>query len=327
MKSILKKLLEYGLLSREEAKDILIHITNGQYNASEISSFLTVYMMRSITVEELEGFRDALLEICIPLDLKEYDLMDLCGTGGDGKDTFNISTVSAIVVAASGQMVAKHGNVGVSSSVGSSNILEYFGYTFTNDISILKEQLENTGICFLHAPLFHPAMKNVAPIRKELGLKTFFNMIGPLVNPALPTKQMIGVFHLELARIYGYLFQKTKKKFAIVHSIDGYDEISLTEKCKIISNTGEYIISPSELGFEKIHPQSILAGKDIKSSADIFVKILEGTATKEQTNVVLANAGLALSLSHTSKSIRECIYIAKETIESQKAFHLFKKIV
>ena len=327
MKTILKKLLEYESLSRKEAKEILIHMTNGQYNSSEISSFLTIYMMRSITVEELEGFRDALLEVCISLDVREYDLIDICGTGGDGKDTFNISTISAIVAAASGQMVAKHGNVGVSSSVGSSNILEYLGYTFTNDTSLLKEQLEKTGICFLHAPLFHPALKHVAPIRKELGLKTFFNMIGPLVNPAFPKKQMIGVFSLELARTYGYMFQKTETKFAIVHSLDGYDEISLTEKCKIISNTGESIMSPSDLGFETINPQNIIAGKDIKNSAEIFVNILNGTATKEQTNVVLANAGLALSLSTPSKNILDCIQIARETIQSQKAFRLLKTIL
>ncbi|MDI9355623.1 MAG: anthranilate phosphoribosyltransferase [Chitinophagaceae bacterium] len=327
MKTILKKLLEYESLSRKEAKEILIHMTNGQYNSSEISSFLTIYMMRSITVEELEGFRDALLEVCISLDVREYDLIDICGTGGDGKDTFNISTISAIVAAASGQMVAKHGNVGVSSSVGSSNILEYLGYTFTNDTSLLKEQLEKTGICFLHAPLFHPALKHVAPIRKELGLKTFFNMIGPLVNPAFPKKQMIGVFSLELARTYGYMFQKTETKFAIVHSLDGYDEISLTEKCKIISNTGESIMSPSDLGFETINPQNIIAGKNIKNSAEIFVNILNGTATKEQTNVVLANAGLALSLSTPSKNILDSIQIARETIQSQKAFRLLKKIL
>ncbi|MCS6824894.1 MAG: anthranilate phosphoribosyltransferase, partial [Cytophagaceae bacterium] len=210
MKQVLSYLHEHKSLSYEQAKEVLIRIGKGEVNSAHISAFISVYLMRSITLDELCGFRDALLELCVPADLKEFDPMDVCGTGGDGKDTFNISTCASFVVAASGIAVAKHGNHGVSSSVGSSTIMEYFGYKFTNDIDVLKKQLEHCNICFMHAPLFHPAMKHVAPIRKELGLKTFFNMLGPLVNPATPQTQMSGVFSLELLRLYGYLFQQSQ---------------------------------------------------------------------------------------------------------------------
>lgn len=233
MKQILSYLLEHKTLSKEEAKSTLLRIGRGEINPGQIAAFMTVYMMRSITVQELEGFRDSMLELCLPIDMKEFDPIDLCGTGGDGKDTFNVSTCASFVVAGAGVKVSKHGNYGVSSSVGSSTIMEHFGYKFTNDKDILRKQMEECGICFMHAPLFHPAMKNVGPIRKELGLKTFFNMLGPMINPAFPKKQMVGVFSLELARLYGYLYQQSKKDFMIVHSLDGYDEISLTCAFKI----------------------------------------------------------------------------------------------
>ena len=236
MKEILNRLIKYKTLNEVESKDILIKISNGELNNSQISSFLTVYMMRNITLQELKGFKDALIELCIKVDLKEFDTIDLCGTGGDGKDTFNISTLASFVTAGSGCKVAKHGNYGVSSGCGSSNVLESLGIKFTNDYDILKKAIDKSGICFLHAPLFHPAMKNVAPIRKELGMKTFFNMLGPLVNPSMPKKQIVGVFNLELARIYNYLLQKTDKKYSIIYSLDGYDEISLTNDTKIYSN-------------------------------------------------------------------------------------------
>ena len=207
MKNILNRLINHEVLAKQEAKDILVNISNGSYNTSQIAAFLTVYMMRSITVEELEGFRDALLELCLAVDLSEYNPIDLCGTGGDGKDTFNISTLSSFIAAGAGVKVTKHGNYGVSSACGSSNVMEHLGIKFSNDKDFLKRSIEETGICVLHAPLFHPAMKNVAPIRRELGVKTFFNMLGPMVNPAFPTNQMVGVFNLELARMYGYLYQ------------------------------------------------------------------------------------------------------------------------
>ncbi len=247
MKHILNRLINQESISAEEAKDVLVNISAGTYNQSQIASFLTVYMMRSITIEELQGFRDALLELCIPVDLSDFNCIDLCGTGGDGKNTFNISTLSSFVTAGAGVKVAKHGNYGVSSASGSSNVMEALGVKFTNDIDTMKHCIDSAGICVMHAPLFHPAMKNVAPIRRELGVKTFFNMLGPMVNPAFPKNQMVGVFSLELQRLYGYLYQNTDKNYNIVYALDGYDEISLTGATKIISNSSETILEPSDL--------------------------------------------------------------------------------
>jgi len=235
MKKTLNNLINHETLTKDEAKNILINIASGSYNESQITSFLTVFMMRNVTIQELDGFREALLELCLRIDLESYNPIDLCGTGGDGKDTFNISTLASFITAGAGVKVAKHGNYGVSSSCGSSNVLEFLGIKFTNKADKLEEAIDKAGICILHAPLFHPAMKNVAPIRKELGIKTFFNMLGPLVNPSFPNNQIVGVFSLELARIYSYLFQKTNKNYAILHDINGYDEISLTGNTKIIT--------------------------------------------------------------------------------------------
>jgi anthranilate phosphoribosyltransferase len=273
-----------------------VSISEGAYNRSQISAFLTVYMMRSIALEELEGFRDALLELCIPLDVSEYNTIDLCGTGGDGKNTFNISTLASFVTAGAGVMVTKHGNYGVSSISGSSNVMEQLGIRFSNDTDYLRRSLEEAGICIMHAPLFHPAMKNVAPIRRELGVKTFFNMLGPIVNPAFPKNQLVGVFSLELARMYGYLYQKTDKNYAILHAIDGYDEISLTGPTRVISNSSESVIKPSDFQVLKIHPAEIHGGDTIEASAGIFMDILKGNGTKAQNDVVCANAGMAISV-------------------------------
>ena len=256
MKQLLNRLINHESISSEEAKQVLVNISEGQYNQSQIASFLTVYMMRSITLEELQGFRDALLELCIAVDLKDFNPIDLCGTGGDGKDTFNISTLSSFVTAGAGVNVAKHGNYGVSSACGSSNVMEHLGIKFSNDKDFLKNSIDKTGICVLHAPLFHPAMKNVAPIRRELGVKTFFNMLGPMVNPSFPKNQMVGVFNLELQRLYGYLYQQTDKNYSIVHALDGYDEISLTGKTKVISNNSEIIFTPEDLGVNQITQES-----------------------------------------------------------------------
>src|SRR5215470_10844812 len=256
MKSILNELIEYRSLTKETARQVLVDLTSGKYNLSQTTAFMTIYMMRSITVDELQGFRDAMLELCLPVNF-DQPVMDLCGTGGDGKNTFNISTLSSFVVAAAGQPVAKHGNYGVSSASGSSNVLEYFGYKFTNDVDQLKRSLDRANICFMHAPLFHPAMKNVAPIRKELGVKTFFNMLGPMVNPAFPPRQLVGVFSLELARQYGYLYQQTNKDFVILHSLAGYDEISLTSPFKYFHNEGEKIATPKDLGLEQLKYEDI----------------------------------------------------------------------
>ena len=325
MKEILNRLIKYKTLNEVESKDILIKISNGELNNSQISSFLTVYMMRNITLQELKGFKDALIELCIKVDLKEFDTIDLCGTGGDGKDTFNISTLASFVTAGSGCKVAKHGNYGVSSGCGSSNVLESLGIKFTNDYDILKKAIDKSGICFLHAPLFHPAMKNVAPIRKELGMRTFFNMLGPLVNPSMPKKQIVGVFNLELARIYNYLLQKTDKKYSIIYSLDGYDEISLTNDTKIYSNNSEKNYSSKEFGLENIKSDEIKGGVDIPSSSKIFMNVLNGTGTESQNNVVCANAGVAISISK-GISISEGFEAAKESLKSSKALSSFNKL-
>lgn len=325
MKEILNRLITYKSLNEEESKNILIKISNGELNNSQISSFLTVYMMRNITLQELKGFKDALIELCIKVNLKEFDTIDLCGTGGDGKDTFNISTLASFVTAGSGCNVAKHGNYGVSSGCGSSNVLESLGVKFTNNYDILRKAIDKSGICFLHAPLFHPAMKNVAPVRRELGLKTFFNMLGPLVNPSMPKKQIVGVFNLELARIYNYLLQKSDKKYSIIYSLDGYDEISLTNDTKIYSNNFEKNYSSKEFGLENIKPDEIKGGLDIASSSKMFMNILNGSGTQSQNNVVCANAGVAISTSKNI-SISEGFEAAKESLLSGRALKSFKKL-
>ncbi len=327
MKDILNKLFEYRSLDKATAKEILMNLALGKYNHSQVAAFLTVYLMRSITVEELEGFRDAMLELCVPLHIEEYDAIDLCGTGGDGKDTFNISTLASFIVAGAGQKVAKHGNNGVSSVCGSSNLLAHFGYQFTNDADTLKKSIEEAGICFLHAPLFHPAMKNVAPIRKELGVKTFFNMLGPMVNPSFPKKQLVGVFSLELARLYAYLYQKTNTDFVILHSLDEYDEISLTGPFKMITNEKESVLHPQELGLETYRKEDLAGGSTIEESASIFLNILKGEGTKAQVEVVLANAGMALHCGNKSLTLEESIAAARESLTSGKALETFRILI
>lgn len=326
MKNLLNRLINQEHISSEEAKSVLVNISKGNYNQSQIASFLTVYMMRNITLEELQGFRDALLELCIHVDLKGYNAIDLCGTGGDGKDTFNISTLASFVTAGAGVNVTKHGNYGVSSACGSSNVLEHLGVKFSDDIGFLKTCLDDAGICVLHAPLFHPAMKNVAPIRRELGVKTFFNMLGPMVNPAFPENQMVGVFSLELLRLYSYLYQNTDKNYSIVHALDGYDEISLTGSAKVVNNSYEKIINPLDFGVETITQQAIHGGDSVGSSAKIFTHILNGQGTNAQNNVVCANAALAIS---TVKNIpiTESFTLAMASLKSGQAKKRFEKLV
>ena len=318
MKNILNRLINQENISSEEAKNILVNISKGDYNQSQIASFLTVFMMRSITLEELKGFRDALLELCIPVDLSEFNAIDLCGTGGDGKDTFNISTLSSFVTAGAGVKVAKHGNYGVSSACGSSNVMEHLGIKFTSNKSFLQHAIDQAGICVLHAPLFHPAMKNVAPIRKALGVKTFFNMLGRMVNPSFPKNQMVGVFNLELQRLYGYLYQNTDKNYSIVHALDGYDEISLTGNTKIISNTSETMLTPKDLKVDQIEQRDIFGGDTVESSAKIFVDVINGNGTEAQNNVVCANAGLAIATVKQKPHIKG-IAIAQDSLMSGKA--------
>jgi len=327
MKDILNHLIEHRTLSKEQAREVLKNIATGGYNQSQIAAFLTVYLMRSITVEELSGFREAMLELCIPVEIPEYDAIDLCGTGGDGKDTFNISTLASFIVAGAGQAVAKHGNTGVSSICGSSNLLEHFGYEFTNDLGKIRKSLDDAGICFLHAPLFHPAMKNVAPIRKELGVKTFFNMLGPMVNPSFPKKQLVGVFSLELARLYAYLYQEHEGRFSILHALDGYDEISLTGDFKMISNEGEKLFSPEAIGLPRIDAQSITGGETVEASAKIFEQILKGQGSKSQNAVVIANAAAALRTADKHLSFEAAIAKAETALLSGKALAVFKALI
>lgn len=326
MKDILNKLFKYQSLSREEAFNILSNLTTGKYNQSQMAAFITVYLMRSITVEELEGFRDAMLELCVRVPVDEYNAIDLCGTGGDGKNTFNISTLSSFVTTGAGQNVVKHGNYGVSSVSGSSNVLESMGAKFTSDLGAIRKSLDESGICFLHAPLFHPAMKNVGPVRRELGIKTFFNMLGPMVNPAFPKNQLVGVFSLELARLYGYLYQNTDKNFTIVHALDGYDEVSLTSGFKVIQNNFEEVFEPEDLGLKKLKQEELYGGDTIEEAASIFEKVLKGEGTEAQNQAIYANAGLAIA---TGKqiAIQEGVEQARESLQSGKALQSFKKFL
>ena len=325
MKNILNRLINHEILSKVEAKDVLVNISSGNYNPSQISAFLTVYMMRSISIEELAGFREALLELCIRVDLSDYNTIDLCGTGGDGKDTFNISTLASFIAAGAGIKVAKHGNYGVSSISGSSNVMEKLGVKFSNDGEFIEKCIDKAGIAILHAPLFHPAMKNVGPIRKELGVKTFFNMLGPMVNPSFPKNQLVGVFNLELARMYGYLYQNTDVNFSILHSLDGYDEVSLTGPTKIITSTKEGILNPVDFGVRLLEQSEIEGGTTIEESAEMFMNIISGKGNEAQNNVVCANAGIAIA-TVTGCTPLQGFEQAQESLFSGKGLVALKKL-
>lgn len=325
MKKTLNRLINHDVLDKVESREILVNISEGKYNPSQIAAFLTVYMMRSITIEELEGFRDALLDLCLAVDLSQYNAIDLCGTGGDGKDTFNISTLASFVTAGANVAVTKHGNYGVSSVSGSSNVMEHLGIKFSNNLDFLKRSMDTAGMCVLHAPLFHPAMKHVAPIRKALGVKTFFNMLGPMVNPSFPRNQLVGVFNLELARMYGYLYQKGDKNFTILHALDGYDEISLTGPTKTITNHTESMLTPADFGVQAHTQADIYGGNSIATSAKIFIDVISGNGSQAQNNVVCANAGMAIA---TVKGLTplEGFTQAKESLLSGKALEKLKKL-
>jgi len=327
MKTILNKLFEQQRLTKKEAKEILIEIATKKFNEAHLASFLTVFMMRPISVNELEGFREALLELALKIDLSEFNTIDLCGTGGDGKDTFNISTLTSFVVAGTGNKVAKHGNYSASSVSGSSNMLEFLGYKFTNNQDVLKSQIDKANICFLHAPLFHPAMKAVGPVRKQLGMKTFFNMLGPIVNPSNPQNQLVGVFNLEIARIYNYLLQETQQNYGIIHSIDGYDEISLTSGFKLFTKNNEEQITPEDLGLKRLKQSQIFGGKSIEESAKIFVSIIEGKGTEAQNTVVLANTAFALKTFDKNKTFETAFEEAKTSLLGLKAKGCLTKLV
>lgn len=327
MKKILQYLFEHKTLSRSAAKEVLIEIGRGKYNEHEVTAFMTVYLMRSITIDELQGFQDALMELCVKADLHEWETMDIVGTGGDGKNTFNISTLACFIVAGAGQPVAKHGNYGASSISGASNVMEQLGYRFSNDESKLKKELEATNICFLHAPLFHPALKLVGPIRKNLAMRTFFNMLGPLANPSQPAYQLVGVYNLEMARVYNYFLQQSGKPFTIIHSLDGYDEISLTADTKVITNQGESIRTPEQLGKRMVAASDISGGQSVEEAAKIFATILKGEGTWAQNAVVLANAAMALQCTGKYKNYEEAYLAAVESLESGKANASLQKLI
>lgn len=327
MKKILQLLFEHKSLSRVQAKEVLLNIGKAMYNEHEITAFMTVYLMRSITIEELQGFRDALLELCVPVDLNGHAVLDIVGTGGDGKNTFNISTLSCFIVAGAGQKVAKHGNYGASTISGASNVMEQLGYKFKNNIDQLKREVEEANICFMHAPMFHPALKTVGPIRKNLGMRTFFNMLGPMVNPAKPAYQLVGVYSLEMARIYNYLLQQTENAFTIIHSLDGYDEISLTNDTKVITNKGEFVMTPEQLGKRSVQQTDIHGGNSIEEAAKIFTKILSGEGTWAQNAVVMANAAMGLYCTGAYKTYDDAFAAAVESLESGRANGCLKKLI
>jgi anthranilate phosphoribosyltransferase len=327
MKKILQYLFEHKSLTREQAMEVLVDISNGKYNEHEITSFITVYLMRSITIDELMGFRDALLSLAVKVNVGIDNAIDIVGTGGDGKDTFNISTLACFIVAGAGQPVVKHGNYGASSISGSSNVMEQLGYKFKNEEAALAKEVREASICFLHAPLFHPALKTVGPLRRNMGVRTFFNMLGPIVNPAQPKFQLIGVYNLEMARIYNYVLQLLDKEFTIIHSLDGYDEISLTTDTKILSNTGESIRTPYQLGKKRVFAAELEGGNTVAEAAAIFKNIIEGKGTWSQNAVVLANAAMALHVTGKYENYDLAFQAAVNSLETGAANNCLQKLI
>ncbi|MFT4205301.1 MAG: anthranilate phosphoribosyltransferase [Chitinophagaceae bacterium] len=327
MKEILHQLFAYKILSREDAKSILIRISKGEFSEYEITAFMTAIRMRSLSTDELEGFVDALLELAVKVDLGTHDVIDIVGTGGDGKNTFNISTLSSFVVAGAGQKVVKQGNYAATSVSGSSDVLQNLGYKFKNDSDTLSKEVDEAGICFLHAPLFHPALKTVAPIRRQLGFRTFFNLLGPLVNPARPQYQLLGVYSLEAERLYSYYLQRSGKGFAVVFSLDGYDEISLTGDTKITTNKGEELLTPKELGRRQVLETDIYGGETAQAAADIFRKIISGQGSEAQNAVVLANSAMALYCTGKYGTYEDAFALAMDSLKSGKALNALKTLL
>lgn len=327
MKELLKRLFNHEELSREEACQLLQDITAGRYNEIQIASLLTVFQMRGIKVEELIGFRNALLSTRIPVDLSAYRPIDIVGTGGDGKNTFNISTCACFIVAGAGYPVAKHGNYGATSISGASNVIECYGIRFTNEQDKLLRSMEKCGMVYMHAPLFNPAMKTVAPVRKAMEVRTLFNLLGPLVNPCLPAYQLLGVADLTQMRLYTNTLQRLGVGFAVVNNLDGYDEISLTDEFKVMTNRYETIYKPSELGFDIVRQEELFGGNTPQEAARIFDNVLHNCATKAQTECVLINASFAIQAMEPLKPIEECVAIARESLQSGKALHTLKKFI
>lgn len=325
----MKKLLQYLFtgksLTQQEAHIALKDIASGNQNEVQVAAFLTVYNMRVPTTDELIGFRKAMLDLCDSVVLNTKNVIDIVGTGGDGKDTFNISTLACFVCAGAGVKVAKHGNYAASSVSGSSNVLQYLDIKFANKKEVLNNQLDAANITFLHAPLFHPAMKNVANVRQKLQLKTIFNLLGPLVNPALPKAMVIGVHNEVVGKLYKEVLKNTDINFDIVHTLDGYDEISLTGDFKIFNKSSSKLYSPKGIGFNTIQPNEIYGGKTIASNAKIFIDILKGKGTTAQNNVVLANAALAISL-YEKNSFQAALNMAEQSLFSGKALQSFETL-
>lgn len=327
MKQILNRLFEHQYLTSEEAADIMFNIGSGKYNENQIAAFISVFLMRSITVDELAGFQKALLELAHSVDLSEFNPIDIVGTGGDEKNTFNISTLSCIVLAGAGYKVCKHGNYGATSVSGSSNAMEQHGVKFTTDIDILRKSIEQSNMAYLHAPLFNSAMKTVAPIRKSLGVRTLFNLLGPLVSPARPRRQCLGVYNLKMARLYEYIYQKNGVDFAIIHSLDGYDELSLTGDMKIVRNNSESVLKPSDLGFDYVCEKELYGGDTVQKASELFDSVLENRCTSSQKNVILANSAIAIQVIEPTKSFEDAVSVARESLESGKALINFKKFL
>ncbi|GHT58240.1 anthranilate phosphoribosyltransferase [Bacteroidia bacterium] len=327
MKNILNRLFEHQTLTRQEAAEALTNIGEGRCNDTQIAAFVTVYLMRSIDLEELVGFRDALLNLAIKIDLSEFNPIDIVGTGGDGKNTFNISTCSCFTLAGAGYKVAKHGNYGATSVSGASNVLEYYGAKFTTEIDTVKRAIEQSGFAYLHAPLCNAAMKNVAPVRKNIGVRTFFNVLGPLISPIKPKYQCLGVYNLKMLRLYALINQKIDTQYTLVHSLDGYDEISLTDTAKIVNNRGEYLLTPEEMGFAPIAQKDLYGGETVADAAKIFMNVLENKATPAQKNAVLINSAAAIQTFDFDKSLADCVAEADEALRSGRARKAFEKFI
>jgi anthranilate phosphoribosyltransferase len=327
MKQILYRLFEHQYLYRDEARTLLQDIAEGKYNEMQVSSLITVFLMRNISVEELNGFRDALLDMSLPIDLSDYPFIDIVGTGGDGKNTFNISTAACFTLAGAGYHVVKHGNYGATSVSGASNVMEQHGVKFTTDVNVMRTSMDACRIVYLHAPLFNPALKAVASVRKNLAVRSFFNILGPLVNPAKPRYQLLGVYNLPLARLYTYAYQESGIRFGVVHSLDGYDEISLTGEFKVTMPEKEKIYTPEMLGYPRYKESDLYGGDTPADAARIFDAVLNNTATEAQRNCVLINAAFAIQVICPDKKIDECLAEATESLESGKALDAFKTFV
>lgn len=325
---IFNRLLNHEELQREETKNLLVAITQGELNDPEIAALLTAIQMRGITVEELLGFRDGILETGVPVPLHCDRYIDVVGTGGDRKNTFNISTTACFVIAGAGYKVAKHGNFSATSVSGASNVIKNHGVMFTDDADKLNRSLDECGIVYLHAQLFAKAMKFVGAIRKALPFPTFFNLLGPIINPSKPQCQLLGVANLNQMRLYQQVYQRIGIDYGIVNSIDGYDEISLTSDFKVTTNDYERVFKPADLGFDIARPEELVGGATEEEAAQIFDAVLQGTALQAQKNIAMANAAFAIQvLEKGKKSIEECIDIARESLDSGKALSTFRRFV